>query len=219
MRDQGPYPAAATEAAGLPARDDATLLAPAPLDATQLAEPAAAPQAQSGTMLLIAAAGVGAAVSLTLGVYGRVHQATGLTVGPLRLDQMLPAKAGLASVAAALAIAQLVSALWLYGRLPNTNQAPSWLRLAHRWSGTVAFVLSLPIAYHCLWSLGFQTTTPRVIAHSILGCAFYGAFATKLLVLRSKRMPGWALPIVGSTLVTLLVGIWFTSAFWFYALA
>lgn len=195
-----------------------------PIQVATLAPPPDAPPTDapssgapsSGAALLIGAAGIGAAVSVTLGVYGRTHQATGLTIAPLRLDQMLPAKAGLATVAVVLAIAQLVSALWLYGRLPRAASTPAWLGLAHRWSGTAAFVLSLPIAYHCLWSLGFQTTTPRVVAHSLLGCAFYGAFATKLLVLRSKRMPNWALPIVGSALVTLLVAIWFTSAFWFY---
>ncbi len=213
MRDHGPNLAAATQVAPEP-------VVARPGDATQLAPGVAAtPTARPSMMMLIGAASAGAAVALTLGIYGRVHQATGLTVGPVRLDQMLPAKAGLASVAVVLAIAQLASALWLYGRLPGASKAPAWLGPAHRWSGTAAFVLSLPIAYHCLWSLGFQTTTPRVIAHSLLGCAFYGAFTTKLLVLRSKRMPSWALPIVGSTLVTLLVGVWFTSAFWFYALA
>ena len=50
-------------------------------------------------------------------------------------------------------------------------------------AGTAAFVVYLPVAYHCLWSLGFQDTDTRVLAHSLLGCAFYGAMATKLLAL------------------------------------
>jgi hypothetical protein len=54
------------------------------------------------------------------------------------------------------------------------------------------------------------------VAHSILGCAFYGAFTTKLLALRSRRLPGWALPVVGGLLVTVLAAIWFTSAWWFF---
>src|SRR5947208_5846125 len=32
----------------------------------------------------------------------------------------------------------------------------------------------------------------RVFAHSLLGCSFYGAFAAKMIVVRSKRMPSWA---------------------------
>ncbi len=93
---------------------------------------------------------------------------------------------------------------------------PAWLPTLHRWSGTAAFLLTLPVAYHCLWALGFEATDARVVTHSILGCAFYGAFTTKLLVLRSDRLPGWALPLVGGTLVTLLTGVWLTSSLWYF---
>lgn len=167
---------------------------------------------------LIGAAAVGAAVAFGLGVYGRVHQPTGAAVAPLRPDNILDVKAACASVAVTLALFQLASALRLYGRVGGGRPAPAWLGPAHRWSGTVAFVVSLPAAYHCLWGLGFQDTTTRVLAHSMLGCAFYGAFAAKLLVLHSRRVPGWALPLLGSALVTLLVAIWFTSAWWYYRL-
>jgi hypothetical protein len=50
----------------------------------------------------------------------------------------------------------------------------------------------------------------------VLGCLFYGTFATKVLVVRSHRMPGWALPLVGGVLFTVLVLIWLTSSFWFF---
>ena len=93
---------------------------------------------------------------------------------------------------------------------------PAWLPTFHRWSGTAAFLLTLPVAYHCLWALGFESTDARVVTHSILGCAFYGAFTTKLLVLRSDRLPGWALPLVGGTLVTLLTGVWLTSSLCYF---
>ena len=72
------------------------------------------------------------------------------------------------------------------------------------------------MAYHCLWALGFEATDARVVTHSILGCAFYGAFTTKLLVVRSDRLPGWALPLVGGTLVTLVTGLWLTSSLWYF---
>ncbi len=59
-------------------------------------------------------------------------------------------------------------------------------------------MVSLPVAYHCLWSLGFETDAEtRRFVHSLLGCPFYGAFAVKVLCVRSARMPGWALPVVG----------------------
>ena len=88
----------------------------------------------------------------------------------------------------------------------------------HRLSGTLAFVFSLPVAYHCLWSIGFNADVGfnRVFVHSIAGCLFYGAFATKVLVVRSKGLPGWVLPVVGSLVFTGLVLVWLTSAFWFF---
>ena len=85
---------------------------------------------------------------------------------------------------------------------------------AHRIAGSLALLVSLPVAYHCLWSLGFNPDPggSRRFWHSVLGCAFYGAFATKVLVVRSRRMPGWALPVVGGLLFTVLVLIWLTSS-------
>jgi hypothetical protein len=71
------------------------------------------------------------------------------------------------------------------------------------------------VAYHCLWSLGFQDTDTRVLVHSLLGCAIYGAFAAKVTIVRSKGLPGIALPVAGGIMFTVLVGAWLTSAYWF----
>jgi len=166
---------------------------------------------------VIGAASVGAAIALSLGLYGRLHTPTGVTIDPIRPQDLLLVKSTLTSIGAGLALLQLLSALGLYRRGPMTGPPPNWLGPVHRWSGTVAFVATLPAAYHCLWSLGFQTTTTRVLIHSLLGCAFYGAFATKMLALRSKSVPGWALPLAGATVVTLLVAIWLSSALWYFA--
>lgn len=165
---------------------------------------------------LIGAGSVGAAVALSLGVYGRSHAPTGATIDPIHPEQLLQVKSALTSVGAALVVIQLMTALWMYGRGPMPVSRPPWLAPAHRWSGTAAFIITLPVAYHCLWSLGFQTTTTRVLVHSLLGCAFYGAFATKLLLIRARRIPAWALPLAGGTVVTVMVALWFSSALWFY---
>ena len=166
---------------------------------------------------LLAVVALGAAVAVSLGVYGRIHAPTGDSISPFGFPAVLPMKAWFATGAAALALFQLVSALWMWGRLPGGSApAPGWTGPAHRWSGTVAFLLTLPVAYHCLWALGFQDTDTRVLVHSILGCAFYGAFTTKLLSLRVRRLPGMTLPVVGGSLVALLVGIWWTSSLWFF---
>ena len=166
---------------------------------------------------LIAPALAGGAVAVALGVYGRVHDATFRPVFDLGFPSMQAMKAWLATGAVTLALFQLLSALAMYGRLPFVRRVPRWLPFAHRWSGTAAFLLSLPVAYHCLWALGFESDAgARPLIHSILGCAFYGAFTTNLLARRAKRLPGWAIPVIGATLVTVLTALWLTSALWFF---
>jgi hypothetical protein len=44
---------------------------------------------------------------------------------------------------------------------------------------------------------------------------FYGAIVIKVGAVRSSRLPGWWLPVVGGTVFTVLVGVWATSALWF----
>jgi hypothetical protein len=122
-------------------------------------------------------------------------------------------KVWLATVALFFAVVQVASALWLYGKLGPP--APDWLGSVHRISGRLAFLFSLPVVYHCLWSLGFQSTDTRVLVHSIFGCLVYGAFAAKVLIVRTPRAPGWVLPVAGSVMFTTLVVVWLTSALWF----
>ena len=72
------------------------------------------------------------------------------------------------------------------------------------------------MAYSCLWALGFQTTSTRVLLHGIFGCAFYGAFVVKVLGVRVRGLPGWLLPVVGGLVFAMLVGLFFTSSVWFF---
>jgi hypothetical protein len=162
---------------------------------------------------LLAAAGLGAAVALTLGIYGRVHDPSQQLVFTLVFSSTIAMKVWLASVALGLAVVQIVLALWMYGKLPWS--APEWVGPAHRITGRLVFIASLPVAYHCLWSLGLQDTNTRVLAHSVLGCAVYGAFAAKVTIVRSRDLPGWALPVAGGAMFALLVLAWYTSALWF----
>ena len=159
---------------------------------------------------------VGAAVAVGLGVYGNVHDPTGRSLVSLFFTATINLKVWLATFAVAAAGFQLWSSLRMYGRIGSAEK-PAWLSSAHRISGTAAFLLSIPVAYHCLWALGFTADAgTRVLVHSLLGCFFYGAFAAKVLMVRSKESPAWALPVLGGTLFTVLVGIWLTSSFWFF---
>jgi plastocyanin len=123
-------------------------------------------------------------------------------------------KSWLANGVLALAAFQLYSALWVYGRMPWRK--PDWLARAHRASGYAAIALSLPIAYHCLFAYGFRDFDRRTVVHSIAGCFFYGAFAAKVIVVRSRRLPRWALPVAGGTMVALVIVLWYSSALWYF---
>jgi hypothetical protein len=163
---------------------------------------------------LLAAAAVGALVAVSLGIYGHVHDPADDLAITLGFKDTITMKVWLASASALLAIVQILSALWIFGKLP-LGAAPDWIGGLHRISGRLAFLFSLPVAYHCLYQLAFQDSTTRVLAHSLLGCLFYGAFATKVMVVRAHGLPGIVLPLAGGLLFTVLIGVWLTSGLWF----
>jgi mono/diheme cytochrome c family protein len=72
------------------------------------------------------------------------------------------------------------------------------------------------VAYPCIFKLGFQRPDGRVLAHSLFGCAVYGAFAAKVTVVRLHRFPAAVLPLAGGLLFAVLVGVWYTSSIWLY---
>lgn len=156
----------------------------------------------------------GAVVSVALGVYGKVHTPTGRALFSTPFPSFYAMKVWLTAVALGFALVQLLTALWMYGKLGR--RAPPWAGTLHRITGIIAFLLTVPVALHCLVSIGFMTTDARVIAHSLLGCIFYGAFVAKILTLHSRRVPGWALPWVAGFLFTVLVAVGLTSAGWYF---
>jgi hypothetical protein len=174
-----------------------------------------APVAVKRPAYLLVPLGVGAVVAVALGVYGKTHTPTGRALFHSPFQTMFGMKVWLTAIALGWALVQLVTALWMYGKLGV--RAPSWVGPLHRVTGTIAFLVTLPVAFHCLWALGFQATDTRVLVHSLLGCTFYGAFVAKLLTLHSKRVPDWALPWVAGLLFSALTGVGLTSAVWYFA--
>jgi hypothetical protein len=138
------------------------------------------------------------------GLFGRVG------LGAVALKSML------ATIALGVAILQVLLALWMYRRLPFAGSPPGPVRLAHRITGFALFALTVPIAVHCLIAYGVQLTSPRVAVHSLAGCFLYGAFAAKVLLVHSRRLPRWTLPAAGGTLAVLVGVLWYTSALWYY---
>lgn len=164
---------------------------------------------------------VGSAVALLIGVIGKVREPSLAGTTSLGYDTVIEMKVAVSIVIAGLVILQLLGALWLYGRLGIA--APSWLGRAHRISGITALVLSLFVGYHCLVALGLESGTlpdghqvpMRAVVHGVLGCAVFGAVVAKVMAVRSRRAPGWFLPLAGGLLVTLFVIVLWTSVVWY----
>ncbi|MPY64410.1 DUF6529 family protein [Streptomyces spongiae] len=129
-------------------------------------------------------------------------------------DAAVTLKARLGSALFGLAVVQLLLALWMYGRLPGLAAGPRGVRLSHRIVGWAAFLLSVPIAIHCVRTYGVETTNTRVFLHSVAGCALYGAFVAKVLVVRSRHLPGWLLPAAGGALFCAIGVLWYSAALW-----
>jgi Family of unknown function (DUF6529) len=175
----------------------------------------AAPSTDTSTKLgpVLIAFAVGTAAAIGLGVYGRLHTPTGHAVNLAGFSSGVAAKAALATVAMVLAVVQTVTAMALFGRIRLTG---AWVGPVHRWSGRVAVAVTVPVAVHCLYALGFQTFDARVLTHSIFGCLFYGAFVCKMLILTRDDSPKWALPLLGGLVLSGLTALWMTAALWFF---
>ena len=176
---------------------------------------------QKSIAIPLTAFAAGGVVALLVGVFGKAHNPTLHGTTALGFHTVIEMKVVLATIVGVLAILQLIGALWMYGKLGSA--APPWVGTAHRISGTVALVLSVFVAYHCLWALGLESGTfedgtkvpARVVVHGVLGCAVIGAIVVKVVAVRAKRAPGWFLPVAGGLLFTLLVVVVLTSAVWY----
>jgi len=163
----------------------------------------------------------GAVIALLVGVFGCVHDPSLKGTTTLGFDTVIDMKVVVSTLIAALVVLQLIGALWMYGRLGVA--VPSWLGKAHRICGTITLLLVIFVAYHCLWALGLESGTledgkkvpTRTVVHGVLGCAVIGALVVKVVAVRSKRAPGWFLPVAGGLLFALLVLVLLTSTVWY----
>ena len=89
-----------------------------------------------------------------------------------------------------LALVQVTTAARIYGKL--SVPARAWARrsrasIAGR--DGIAFLCTLPVFFHCVTILGFQTPDARVAIHSIVGTFVYGVFVAKVLIVRDRSLP------------------------------
>jgi hypothetical protein len=177
--------------------------------------------AQKSMTIPLTAFAAGAVVAVLVGVFGRLHTPTLAGTTTLGYTTVLAMKTVVATGIAALIVVQIVTALWIYGKLGV--RAPRWLGKLHRTTGAIALVLSLFVAYHCLWSLGLEVghlpdgepVSVRTFVHGLIGCTVMGAIVVKIVAVRSRRAPGWFLPVAGGLLFSLLLLAILTSAVWY----
>ena len=168
-----------------------------------------APGATGRRPVVVRLAAIGlltAGVTAALYVIGRLHTPnfTASLFGRSGLDA-IALKSVLATVALGLAVLQVLLARWIYRKLPLAGSH----RVRRDWRRVIGFglfVLTVPIAVHCLLAYGVQLTSLRVAVHSIAGCFFYGAFAVVDLAGPGQIRPAveqvhasWAASTSGST--------------------
>ncbi|MET1059836.1 MAG: DUF6529 family protein [Nocardioides sp.] len=178
--------------------------------------------ARKGMPIALTALATGAVVALLVGVLGKAHDPSLAGTTTLGFQTVVDMKVVLSMVIGVLAVVQVIGALWIYGRLGI--EAPSWVGKAHRFSGATVLVLAAFVAYHCLWTQGLPTGTldgedvsTRTVVHGVFGCAVIGAAVVKVVAVRSRRAPGWFLPLAGGLLFSLLLVSVLTSAVWYVA--
>ena len=138
----------------------------------------------------------------------------------LFFSDVLQMKVWLTTAALLLALTQLLTATRIYGLLHFPPQG-RFYNFLHRGTGYVAVGLTLPVAYHCIFLLGYGSISDaRTLVHAALGTAVYGVFVAKVFVVRQPtKFRGWVLPVLGSLLFTVILGLWLTSALWVFSTA
>ena len=173
-----------------------------------------APRAGAAGWRLAGIGLLGAGVAAAIYTAGRLHQPD-YSFSLFGTDPV-PLKSLLATIALGLAVLQVLLALWMYRKLPLAGRPPRPVPVTHRVTGFALVALTVPVAVHCLITYGVQLTSPRVAVHSIAGCFFYGAFTAKVLLVRSRRLPGWVLPAAGGMLAVIVGVLWYSSSLWYY---
>jgi hypothetical protein len=187
-----------------------------PREDTLVREPVEMEQELGGLRFMTVAipVAIGSLVAVGIGAWARTSDPTGIAVNIAGFSSAGAVKTWLATLALLFALVQLWTAMVMRGRIGSGPGART--AMVHRWSGRIAVLVTVPVAVQCLIAMGWSGATTRTLVHSLLGCLFYGAFVTKMLLLRRRGVPGWLIAVSGGLLLAVLAGIWLTSALWFF---
>jgi hypothetical protein len=123
-------------------------------------------------------------------------------------------KAVLASIAAALAVYQLILIVVGYGKVRPPFLSAGAAAWTHRASGDAIVVLVTAVGLGCLGYFGLDDDGS---VHAITGALLVVALAAKIAVLRWFHGLGRLLPVLGTLVFVLLAVTWLTSAGHFLA--
>jgi hypothetical protein len=135
-------------------------------------------------------------------------------VDDLTFGNVFEVKTVLASVAAALAMYQLMLIAVGYGKVRPRFLQSRTASFTHRASGDVIVVLVAIVALLCLAHFGFDDDGGL---HMVTGFALLVVLAFKIAVIRWWHGLGRLLPILGTSVFVLLALTWLTSAGHFLA--
>jgi uncharacterized protein DUF6529 len=131
-------------------------------------------------------------------------------IDDLTFGNIYEVKTVLASVAAALAVYQLLLIAVGYGKLrPRFLTSPA-ASFTHRASGDVIVVLVVVVALACVAHFGVSDDHGGL--HRITGALLIAVFAFKIAVIRWWHGLGRLLPLLGTCVFVLLALTWLTSA-------
>ena len=130
-------------------------------------------------------------------------------IDDLTFGNVYEVKTVLASVAAALAIYQLVLISVGYGKVRPPFLQSRTASFTHRASGDVIVVLVAVVALACLAHFGFDDDGGL---HMVSGFALLVVLGLKIAVIRWWHGLGRLLPILGTCVFVLLALTWLTSA-------
>ena len=131
---------------------------------------------------------------------------------------MLQLKAWFATAALILVVVQVVTALWMWGHLPAPAGRRHGSADLHRWSGSVALhphpagrgALRLGARLRHHHPAGARARRARAAPST-------ARYAAKMLGIRLRGLPRWAIPVLGGTVFALFLLVWTTSAAWFFS--
>jgi len=133
------------------------------------------------------------------------------------LDLTINQKSILATVLLVIACAQMLLIAMALGKIGSfSTDTRRRLVMAHRFEGSVAFLVALWVAYNCVFNIATKSGAPRVVIHALTGTVVLGLFMGKITISRGIRRFYTRLPLLGAALFTAITVLWVTSAGWYF---